>query len=506
MKNQKTSSVMKNIFCKTILLAVSVMMMSVLAAQNDRSAFGLKGNVTSVTPNDVNQAYAIDNRALSFSETGKLLKINGEADVFERDKKGRLTKIYFDDGCSMGYDTLIYDNQGRIAQVSSFVYVETGYDTETGEEVGGMDVEGGNAKYYYDADGKVSKVVVYNAYDSTTNTVNFSYRKVDDSGNWVERVVNCPNLGFNNQVEKRTLSYTEEVDAVAASDATMDATQTGLDEGLAPKQSKKIPFWDAFFGFLLIAALLFMIVYMVYILLIRDRKLLPKTVEDFKAYRRELGLPEESSDIENDSISPLFEDVYHNLTQVRTGGEVEQYFTTKEQIEGLRSALVQTLETAPTHPGCIDLYNEMLADYKAFTKRQFMGSKPYLIIGGIITVLMTIGGGLMALPFMLLNICGYYFASQETQFMINAKELKEAGSSNNSKLMTVLIAMGIGVLFSGQTYKTVTKWSDGTTSTDYDNSEHLVAFILGMIIIAVLAFFMFAVALVNFVRNYLIYK
>ena len=112
----------------------------------------------------------------------------------------------------------------------------------------------------------------------------------------------------------------------------------------------------------------------------------------------------------------------------------------------------------------------------------------------------------MALPFMLLNICGYYFASQETQFMINAKELKEAGSSNNSKLMTVLIAMGIGVLFSGQTYKTVTKWSDGTTSTDYDNSEHLVAFILGMIIIAVLAFFMFAVALVNFVRNYLIYK
>lgn len=497
---------MKKHLCKAILLVVSVMMVSSLSAQDDRATFGLKGNVTSVTPNYENQTFAIDNRALSFSETGKLLKINGETDMFERDKKGRITKLFFDDGCSISYDTLMYDNKGRITQVRSFVYVETGYDSETGETVGGMDVEGGNAKYYYDADGKVSKIVVYNAYDSTTNTVNFFYRKVDDSGNWVERVVNCPNLGLNNQVEKRTLSYTEEADAAATSDATMDATQMGSDEGLAPKQSKKISFWDAFFGFLLLAALLFMIVYMVYILLIRDRKLLPKTVEDFKAYRRELGLPAESSDVENESISPLFEDVYHNLTQVRTGGEVEQYFTTKEQIEGLRSALVQTLETAPTQPACVDLYNEMLADYKASTKRQFMGSKPYLIVGGVITVLMTIGGGLMALPFMLLNICGYYFASQETQFMINAKELKEAGSTGKSKLMTILLTMGVGVLFSGQTYKTVTKWSDGTTSTDYDNSEHLVAFILGMIIIVVLAFFMFVVALVNFIRNYLIYR
>lgn len=135
-----------------------------------------------------------------------------------------------------------------------------------------------------------------------------------------------------------------------------------------------------------------------------------------------------------------------------------------------------------------------------------MGSKPYLTIGGIVTVLMTIEAGLAALPFMLLNILGYYFASQETQFMINDKELKGTTSRGRSKMMTAITMFGLGVLFSGQTYKTVTTWSDGTTTTDYDNDEHFVALIFGMIILAILAFFMFAVALINFVRNYLLYK
>lgn len=501
---------MRKNLCKIVLFIASIMMMSSLSAQNDRATFGLKGNVTKVSADHGNYAvYPIGRNDwvrydLLFSNTGKLEEVNGmhvtsESFAYDheiqRDSQNRISKLSSVAGEGLQWVVFHYDDQGR---VSSEDYVYENLDAGSEDNIG-------NTRYYYDDNGNVVKAVVYDAYDSTTNTVNYTYRKTDESGNWVERVANCPNLGLNNQVEKRALSY---MDKAVAGTTDSDTTAMQTVPGVSPvtKQPTKRSFWDVFLGLLLVVALIFMIVYMVYILLIRDRKLLPKTIEDFKAYRQEQNMPEESSDAENESITPLFEEVFHSLTHVRKGGEEEHYFTTKEQIEGLRAALVQTLETAPTHPECVDLYNEMLAEYKTCTKRQFMGSKPYLIIGGIITVLMTIGGGLMALPFMLLNICGYYFASQETQFMINAKELKEAGSSGKSKLMTILIAMGIGVLFSGQSYKTITTWSDGTTSTDYDHSEHLVALIFGMIIIAVLAFFMFAVALVNFIRNYLIYK
>ncbi|MDY6326631.1 MAG: hypothetical protein SPL47_04880 [Bacteroidales bacterium] len=493
------------------VMAIVSIFMSSLSAQNDRATFGLKGNVTKASPDRGNYAvYPVGRNDwvrydLLFSNTGKLEEVNGmhvtsESFAYEheiqRDSKNRISKLSSVAGEGLQWVVFHYDAQGRVASED---YVYENLDAGTEDNIG-------NTRYYYDENSNVVKVVVYDAYDSTTNTVNYTYRNTDANGNWTERVANCPNLGLNNQVEKRTLSYSDKTGAAEKSDATLDATQTGSDEGLSSGQPKKRPFWDFFLAFLLVAALIFMIAYMVYILLVRDRKLLPKTIDDFKAYRQEHGLSEESSDTEDNHITSLFEEVFLGLTHVRKGGEEEHYFTTKEQIEGLRSALVQTLETAPTHPECVDLYNEMLAEYKTCTKRQFMGSKPYLIIGGIVTVLMTIGAGLAALPFTLLNILGYYFASQETQFMINAKELKEAGSSDNSKLMTFLISMGIGVLFSGQTVRTVTKWSDGTTTTEEDGTGHLVAFIIGMMILFFLASFMFVVALINFVRNYLLYK
>lgn len=495
-----------------VLMAIVSFSMSSLSAQNDRATFGLKGNATNVSPDRGNYAvYPVGRNDwvrydLLFSNTGKLEEVNGmhvtsESFAYDheiqRDSQNRISKLSSVAGEGLQWVVFHYDDQGR---VSSEDYVYENLDAGSEDNIG-------NTRYYYDDNGNVVKVVVYDAYDSTTNTVNYTYRKMDAAGNWTERVANCPNLGLNNQVEKRTLSYSDEADAASTSIDTSTAIQTGSDEGLAPKQPKKRPFWDIFLSFLLVAALIFMIAYMVYILLIRDRKLVPKTIEDFKAQRQSLGMPEESSDLENESLNPLFDEVYQNRTTVIDAqGDQVHYFTTKEQVEGLRSALVKTLEIAPTNPEYVKFYNETLSEYKMMTERQFMGSKTYLIIGGILTVLMSIGAGLAALPFMLLNILGYYFASKETQFMINAKNLKGTSSNGRSKVMTALTMMGIGVLFSGQTYKTVTRWSDGTTTTDYDNDEHLVALIFGMIILAVLAFFMFVVAMVNFIRNYLIYK
>ena len=244
-----------------------------------------------------------------------------------------------------------------------------------------------------------------------------------------------------------------------------------------------------------------------YILVFRDRNLIPMTVEASKTKRQAAGLPEESSNSENEEVMRLFQEAAQNLTTYKDAqGEIQETYTTKEQIEKLRFALVRCQEIAPTRMDCLELFNDMLAEYKTFTKRFFAGSKTYLIVGGVISVILVIMSGWQAVPFMLLNVAGYYFASKETQFMINAKELKGTSSRGRSKVMTAITAAAFGVLFSGTTYKTVTTWSDGSTTTDYDNDEHLIAFIIGMVILLFLAFFMFVVALINFIRNYLIYK
>lgn len=506
---------MKKNLCKSILLVVSVLMLSSLSAQNDRATFGLKGEVTKLSPDYNHSIYVVGRNEwveypLEFSQTGTLLSVNDKKVTdkdfdayygFKRDAQNRISKISFVAGEGVRWVIFRYDNKGRV------VSEEYEYENlDTGEFY-----PEGNVKFTYDNNDNVIKAVSFDSYDSTTQTVQYTYKSFDDVGNWTARIANCPNLGLNNHLETRMLTYNKKNDGsenIVVDNTSADSTNIIQSNEQVSQNSRKLTFWEVFFSVLLGAALLFMIGYMIYILLIRDRKLVPKTLDDFKTYRQTFGLPDESSETENERVPQLFDIVYQNLTVKKNnqGGEDELFFTTKEQIETLRSTLVEIQEIAPTQPEYVDLYNEMLAEYKTFTKRQFMGSKTYLIIGGILTVLMSIGGGLQAIPFMLLNILGYYFASKETQFMINAKNLKGTSSNGRSKVMTALMMMGIGVLFSGQTYKTVTKWSDGTTSTDYDNSEHLIALIIGFIIIAVLSFFMFVVAMINFVRNYLIYK
>ena len=495
---------------KLLPIIITIMLAGTLAAQDDRATFGLKGNITHVAPKQGDHSYGnpLDNYDLVFSETGKLLKLNGEDPGVVRDKKNRISKIYLDYDCGMGYDTIMYDDQGRVSQVSSFAYIEAGYNEETDQMEDGKYVSTGYTKYYYDADGKVIRALIFNPDNASSNTVNYTYKKADESGNWTERVANCPNLGLNNQVETRTMSYSKTADVVADEGPAMEEPQASTEDNeLVPQQKQKRSFWDILFEILIGAALIFMIVYMGYILVFRDRNLIPMTVEASKTKRQAAGLPEESSNSENEEVMRLFQEAAQNLTTYKDAqGEIQETYTTKEQIEKLRFALVRCQEIAPTRMDCLELFNDMLAEYKTFTKRFFAGSKTYLIVGGIISVILVIMSGWQAVPFMLLNVAGYYFASKETQFMINAKELKGTSSRGRSKVMTAITAAAFGVLFSGTTYKTVTTWSDGSTTTDYDNDEHLIAFIIGMVILLFLAFFMFVVALINFIRNYLIYK
>ena len=233
------------------VMAIVSIFMSSISAQNDRATFGLNGNVTKVSADHGNYAiYPVGRNDwvrydLLFSNTGKLEEVNGmhvtsESFTYEheiqRDSKNRISKLSSVAGEGLQWVVFHYDAQGRVASED---YVYENLDAGTEDNIG-------NTRYYYDENSNVVKVVVYDAYDSTTNTVNHTYRNTDANGNWTERVANCPNLGLNNQVEKRTLSYSDASDAASTSVDTSTAIQTDSVEGLAPGQPEKGRFGTSF--------------------------------------------------------------------------------------------------------------------------------------------------------------------------------------------------------------------------------------------------------------------
>lgn len=219
---------------KTALLLFVVLLAGSLSAQNDRAAFGLKGNVSKVIQNgDVLSLGGFwEGSDLEFSQNGRLSKIGGktiktehsenEGDyftveigdemfsvnlVFWRNAQKRISTYYFDDGESLGDDTIIYDNKGRVDKIKTSVYIESGYNPDTGKMEEGRTVEAGYTQYFYDENSNVVKVIHHDIESKQTITATYNYRFFDPSGNWLIRVVNCDTYGVKNQVEKRTIEY-----------------------------------------------------------------------------------------------------------------------------------------------------------------------------------------------------------------------------------------------------------------------------------------------------------
>lgn len=207
-------------------------------AQNDRATIGLKRNVSKVIYEQLPQAatgyesyelFGVSD--LEFSNTGKLVKINGQ-DIkmetpddgiyylteyddseipteewgFHRDAQGRITATYLLSGCGDGLDTIMYDDKGRIIQIISQVYVESGYN-ELGKWEEGKFIVTKDVKYFYDENNNLIKNVVYSPTDKKTHTITYQYKLFDRAGNWLIRVANCPSMQIKNYIEKRKIEY-----------------------------------------------------------------------------------------------------------------------------------------------------------------------------------------------------------------------------------------------------------------------------------------------------------
>ncbi|MBQ2424067.1 MAG: hypothetical protein II262_04635, partial [Alistipes sp.] len=96
----------------------------------------------------------------------------------------------------------------------------------------------------------------------------------------------------------------------------------------------------------------------------------------------------------------------------------------------------------------------------------------------------------------------YLLASRSATFLIAAKQVK--GSGSNSFLTMLIGSLFMGVA-TAKTYKTVTTYSDGSTKTETDNSQTWFSLIFGLIVMILLSFLLAIIAVINYLRNYILY-
>lgn len=256
---------------------------------------------------------------------------------------------------------------------------------------------------------------------------------------------------------------------------------------------------------LVIGAILAWIGHMVYERFFR--KPMPAyTVEEFQRLRTEQGLSSEATNEEADRVCDLLNGAksgwYHD-------SEYDIDWIPKKKVyKHTMNSINEVIALKPTNTLAVDSLNELIDEMNYMNKRTFDVSKPLLWTVGIVSVLMCIlmgssegFGAVIGMAVMFgINIGVYLLACQAPNWLALKREEKGRGKSSSG-----LIAGVLGMIAGAKTYKTVTKWSDGTTTTDTDNSETGIALIIALVVFVFLTFFLWVIAIWNYLRNYVLH-
>ena len=270
---------------------------------------------------------------------------------------------------------------------------------------------------------------------------------------------------------------------------------------------------DVLIGIALLLAILAMIGHMLYVLLWpsifemiykqkHPSKVWKTTVEEERAHRLEAGLPEEMPEEEAVAYADAIEAAFDNWTPLPDDYN-KKIISTKKQLDDTTVALRAALDAHVTKPDIVNRMNEIQWCIESASKRQFDGSKLLIVLTLILCGILWYSVGFSAMTFFLFSLVLYYLACLKPGFMFNKRTLK--GDSGRGALNWLLGGV-FGMIAGAQTVRTVTHWSDGSKTVDDDNTQHLVAWAIGLIVIVLLIVFLFAWALVNWLRNYVLYR
>ena len=180
----------------------------------------------------------------------------------------------------------------------------------------------------------------------------------------------------------------------------------------------------------------------------------------------------------------------------------------KSEMKKAMATYKNIVAAAPTNQTVVDELNVLVNHINENNVRHhFHGSKTLLWIAGVVglifTIVMFCGGsgsfwsGFGTMMFFGVNIYLYILACQGPAWLMAKRLRKNSGHASTGIFAAVLAMIG-----GTKTVRTVTEWSDGTTTSEDDNSQHFIAWGIGLIVVVMMAFFLAAFALWNYLRNY----
>lgn len=256
-------------------------------------------------------------------------------------------------------------------------------------------------------------------------------------------------------------------------------------------------------GTLLGLAFLWMIGHMIYVLFIRKNPLVPISIDEMKAQRRAVGMPEEMTEPEKQDCIQIHDENFITWTPIPDDPEERRVITNKKMLDEATEAMLKVIALKPTDPELVDALNANIDVIKESSKRQFTGSKVMLVLLVLFLCFMFYVAGWKMLPFFIFSGVLYYMASLTPNFMLYNRELK--GKNGSGALGWVLGLLG-GMILGAKTVRTTTYWSDGSKTVDDDHTEHQVAWFISLFVTVILVFFLFVWAAINYLRNYVFYR
>ncbi len=256
-----------------------------------------------------------------------------------------------------------------------------------------------------------------------------------------------------------------------------------------------------FLGLLFLVALLGSMGHMIYILTRPKRFPRPYTVDDFKEMRRAARKNTEATEEENALAAEALECSFETWTPfVNEQGEDDACPTSKKMVDATELAINTAISAMPTDPEVVEYLNAVGENLNGQWQRKFSGNKMLIGIAVVLLVLMIFAAGWQAAPFFIFSLALYILSCFKPTFMHNKDAFKKGGTFSSGCLAAIF-----GFIASAQTVRTVTKWNDGTTTVDDDHSQHWMHLALGLIVLVLIGFFLFVWALINYLRNYVLY-
>lgn len=252
-------------------------------------------------------------------------------------------------------------------------------------------------------------------------------------------------------------------------------------------------------GILILLVVLAIIGHMVYELFIVKK---PKTltVEECKEARLNAGLSPMSDEEAQELLNKMVDDTESWTSFVNANNEDDKIITKYSQAKKTRQVLEEVAASMPDNSDVVECYNSLLEIYTECTKRKYNASTTYIIISAVLMVGISIlAGTYEMISYTAVSIGLYIMASMTPNYILIKKELK---GRRGPKFMSGFIGGILGGVAAAETVTTVTKWSDGTTTKDVDNSNFWISLILSIVLFVVLAIFMFVLAFINYLRNY----